>query len=378
MSVVGGLPSVSACLITRDEERFLPGCLQSLQVFVDEVIVVDTGSVDRTVDIAKDFGCVLLQRPWDGDFSAPRNLGLDRATGDWILYIDADEELRVDQTIGRLLAAFHDAAAARIRFHVHSDRTPYAEHRLFRNDPRIRFKGAIHESALSDILGVCEADGKRVVDLFEVALIHHGYEGDQTEKHYRNLPILKAAIPLDPNRVYLRLHLGTILAALGQPEAAATQFRIGMELADRPGISPQMKVEGSMCAHELCRLFAPKGDWKAVLAIADQGLRQYPENLALFWTRARALSELGDATGARAILMSRLSEDPKTFFDPAVAYHKALFGEDRFALLAGLSFAEGAFEEAADWFDKAAAVAPMTQEYGVKSALSRSRAKVRS
>jgi tetratricopeptide (TPR) repeat protein len=369
---------ISACLITRNEQRLLPSCLQSLQGFVDEVVVVDTGSVDRTVEIAKDFGCIVLHRAWDGDFSAPRNLGLDKAKGDWILYIDADEELRVDQPLGALLSSSDNAAAARIKFHVHSERTPYAEHRLFRNDPRIRFKCVIHESVLPGILRVCGEDDRRMVDLFEVALIHHGYEGDQTHKHHRNLPILEEAILADPNRVYLRLHLGTILSDLEQPEAAAIQFRTGMDLAERPGVSSQMIVEGSLCAHGLCRVLAPQGDWNAVLKAADRGLRQHPGNLALHWTRARALSELGDAAGARKILMSQIAEDADTFFDPSLAYHKSLFGEDRFAFLAALSFEEGAFKEAAKWFDQAAKASSMKQEYVVKSTLARSRIKVES
>ena len=86
-------PLLSAVLIARDEAEFLGGCLESLSGIVDEVVVVDTGSVDETPDIARRFGAVVVHHPWREDFAEARNVSLDRATGRWILYIDADERL---------------------------------------------------------------------------------------------------------------------------------------------------------------------------------------------------------------------------------------------------------------------------------------------
>src|SRR5213592_4364106 len=87
-------PLLTAAMIARDEERHLPDCLASLTDVVDEVVLVDTGSVDSTVEIARAHGATVLHHVWRDDFSAPRNLGLDNARGRWILYIDADERLR--------------------------------------------------------------------------------------------------------------------------------------------------------------------------------------------------------------------------------------------------------------------------------------------
>ena len=85
--------NISLCMIVRDEEECLPRCLESARGIVDEIIVVDTGSTDRTVGIALAFGAKVVSFPWSGDFSEARNRGLDLATCEWILALDADEEL---------------------------------------------------------------------------------------------------------------------------------------------------------------------------------------------------------------------------------------------------------------------------------------------
>ncbi len=84
---------LSLCMIMRDEEEHLARCLESVQGVADEIVIVDTGSVDRSVEIAESFGARVLHEEWKGDFAAPRNTGIDAATGDWILILDADEEL---------------------------------------------------------------------------------------------------------------------------------------------------------------------------------------------------------------------------------------------------------------------------------------------
>lgn len=86
-----GRARLSACLIVRDEERRLPDALASV-AFCDEVVVVDSGSTDRTVAIARDAGATVVEHPWSG-FGAQRNVAIDHATGDWILEVDADETI---------------------------------------------------------------------------------------------------------------------------------------------------------------------------------------------------------------------------------------------------------------------------------------------
>src|SRR5215469_8551383 len=129
---------LSATLIVRDESHFIEDCLQSLVGNVDEIVIVDTGSRDDTLAKAGRFPILLHHFPWCGDFSAARNYAIACATGDWILYIDADERLLVpDRAVLRAMLAEEDKAAFLLRLSPRVGWTAYAELRLFRNDPRI-------------------------------------------------------------------------------------------------------------------------------------------------------------------------------------------------------------------------------------------------
>jgi len=92
--MASGEVKLSAAMIVRDEEHHLEACLRSIQDLVDEIVLVDTGSEDQSVAIARRFGARVFEFAWCDDFAAARNHGLERCRGDWILYIDADERAR--------------------------------------------------------------------------------------------------------------------------------------------------------------------------------------------------------------------------------------------------------------------------------------------
>src|SRR5688572_18495395 len=85
--------TISLCMIVRNEERLIGQCLASVKGFVDEMVIVDTGSEDATADIAHQHGARVYEYPWTGDFSEARNHSIAQATGNWILVLDADEKL---------------------------------------------------------------------------------------------------------------------------------------------------------------------------------------------------------------------------------------------------------------------------------------------
>ena len=87
------MPRLSICLITKNEEAHLARCLESVRGLHDDLVVVDTGSSDRTVDIARAFGARLFEFAWQDDFSRARNFCIEQAAGDWILSLDADESI---------------------------------------------------------------------------------------------------------------------------------------------------------------------------------------------------------------------------------------------------------------------------------------------
>lgn len=152
--------TLTACVIARDEERRLPTCLESL-AFCDEVVVVDSGSVDRTVEIARAAGAQVIENPWPG-FAAQRNLALDAAHGDWVLEIDADERVG-PQLAGEIKAMLSDPPAG-VRMAAipmrdvflgrplgPSARYPRYRHRLFRHGAfRHDESRAVHEGLWPD------------------------------------------------------------------------------------------------------------------------------------------------------------------------------------------------------------------------------------
>src|SRR5579875_2454533 len=144
--------TLSLCMIVKDEEQLLPRCLKAIRPAVDEIIVVDTGSSDATMDIARSFGARVIEHPWTGSFAEPRNVSFDAATGDWIIYLDADEVL-VSEDVERLREltgqtwreAFHLIETSFVGELGDGSAIVNTALRVFRNRPEYRFTGSIHE-----------------------------------------------------------------------------------------------------------------------------------------------------------------------------------------------------------------------------------------
>jgi glycosyltransferase involved in cell wall biosynthesis len=230
---------LSAAIIVRDEAEHLDACLASIEGFVDEIVVVDTGSTDDTVAVAERHGAVIGHEPWNDDFATPRNRSLDLASGEWILYIDADERVQVPdpnevREILRIAAGNH--LAFRVRFAPRLGWTPYFEFRLWRHDPDIRFHGSIHESMVRSIERVARREGLRIGKLDDIlpgglTIQHLGYEGDQRHKHARNEPMLVAALAETPDRPFLYDHLARIYEDRGEHDKARATWHAGMAIA---------------------------------------------------------------------------------------------------------------------------------------------------
>ncbi|MCA9538093.1 MAG: glycosyltransferase, partial [Myxococcales bacterium] len=149
-----GRPTLSVCMIAKDEEAFIGDALASVRGVADQCVVVDTGSTDRTVEICRAAGAEVAFLPWAGDFSAARNASLDHATGDWILVLDADERLtaRSRTPLRAILEEYQDdselrVVSVRIRNLARDGRFlgDGFSGRLFRNRPELRFEGRVHE-----------------------------------------------------------------------------------------------------------------------------------------------------------------------------------------------------------------------------------------
>lgn len=207
---------ITLCLVARDEERFLPACLASVRGAVDELVVVDTGSADRTREIAAEAGALVVDFPWCDDFAAARNAGLARATGTHVLALDADERLasgagavlRKAADDARLLVGMlplHDADAldaqeADVLSGARRIAEPAWLPRFFRRHPRLVWRRRVHETILGELdLALAETKGR--IAAIEAPIVHLGeVRALRTElgKRARNTRLLELALADDP------------------------------------------------------------------------------------------------------------------------------------------------------------------------------------
>jgi glycosyltransferase involved in cell wall biosynthesis len=349
------MPRVSAAMIVRDEEAVLEECLRSIRDEVDEIVITDTGSTDRSREIAAAFGARVLQRRWDDDFSVARNHSLEAATGDFILYIDADERLDAacGGTLRRTIEQAPRCAAFLLLLQPRVGFTSYLEGRLFRRDSRVRFTGRIHERIWPGIEALCEAENLSV-ERCAARILHVGYEGDLRHKHRRNLPLLQRAVTENPERVYCWWHLGETLAALGRREEAETTLRKAIQVARRSK-KPAERFEASLAYQTLARI-AFDADEDA-LPVIEEGLAVLPEDYALQFMKARALINSHSHEVALGMLDRLIAVNSTDFINAHAAYDRRIFSE--FALdLKGVALLRlQRFVEASVEFNKAAQVA---------------------
>lgn len=204
-------PSISLVLIVKNEEANLARCLASFQDIVQEIIVVDTGSTDRTVEIAQSFQARVEYFPWTGDFAAARNASLRYATCDWILRTDADEYIE-DSEKPRLLQAVNSGDAeiylGLTESTMPDGRTSYANNvRLIKNHLGVVYEYPIHETIAPSAvrLGLTQANTN-------IRFVHTGYHtalGDYHAKLQRNIDICERALQTDPTNIQLMIIKGT-------------------------------------------------------------------------------------------------------------------------------------------------------------------------
>jgi glycosyltransferase involved in cell wall biosynthesis len=252
---------LSACLIVKNEAMLLSRCLESIRSFVDEIIVVDTGSDDRTVEIARSYGAQVYHFAWVDDFSAARNESLRHAKGDWILYIDADETIdAVNATRIRQVITRKDITAVTVRQCIPQQggniaTAFYSEYcRLFRRHPAIRFEGRIHEQ----ILPAIERQSGKVLRT-DIVIHHWAYAASGEKKQRRaerNLRYLLIELDRVPDDPFVHFNLGMTYRELGQREAAIRSFHNALNKDDG-----RIKRELIGHAHlNLAKLYLESGD----------------------------------------------------------------------------------------------------------------------
>ncbi|MHB8263608.1 MAG: glycosyltransferase, partial [Acidimicrobiales bacterium] len=230
---------VSACLITKDEESNLPDCLESLEGFVDEVVIYDTGSSDRTTEIAKNYGATVINGYWDDDFSRARNASLAECKGQWILWIDADERLACHDPAG-IKQSLTEMPANVEGCLIHIDNlegtgvTSAFTHpacRMFRRT-RCHWHGRLHEQ-----ISLIDQTAQRapfLVPFSKIRLLHTGYLDEAIRKRAkpeRNLALAVEEMGETEGRdeSYLKISLARSKTMTGDVEEAV---KVSLEAAE--------------------------------------------------------------------------------------------------------------------------------------------------
>jgi tetratricopeptide (TPR) repeat protein len=357
---------LSATLIVRDEEPVLEACLISLAPVVDEIVVVDTGSIDRSAELARDHGAKVFAFAWCDDFSAARNFAIEQASSAWCLYIDADERVRCnDPQALRSALSEPEAIAARVRFHPRTGFTAYREYRLHRRDPRLRFQGRVHETMVPLIRRLA-AEGATVLDC-DLTIDHVGYDGPQTHKAERYLPLLAQAIQADPERVYLWWHRGCILRELGRIDEAQANWRRGLDLARAKG---RHNGDDCLCHIELAKLELDRGGDGAELI--GEGRRLRPENHLLQWLEAKSLTRRERFAEAAAVFAVLAQIDAEALVAEN-AYDKRIFGAGAAEQAADCAFRAGDYAQAARWYGVVERAGANAVEFSTKRRLAEMR-----
>lgn len=310
-TVPSGKPTLSLCMIVRDEERVLGECLKSATPWFDEVIIVDTGSTDRTVEIAKEFGARVFHFPWCDDFSAARNVSLSHARGDWVFWMDADDTLppecgaklrglawlAEEKTTGFIAQVHIPAAPGEVGFTV-------VDHvKLFRNLPGLRFEGRIHEQILEPIHRI----GGRV-ERSDAYVVHSGYDYStegQKKKRVRDLTLLEKDLADRPNHPFVLFNIGMTAYHMKEYDKAIVALERCLSIS-RPQESTVRKVYAMLSG-----CFSEQGQFEEAKRRVEQGLELYPHDPELLFRAGgiyRELKELPRSERAyRTLLQTRES-----------------------------------------------------------------------
>lgn len=278
---------LSACLIVKNESLILPRCFESLRSFVDEIIVVDTGSTDNTTEIARSYGAQVKHFTWVDNFSAARNESLRHASGDWILYIDADEVINVANA-GKIRQVItqEDIMGVTVRQCIPQQTeniaaTFYSEYcRLFRRHPDIRFEGAVHEQILPSI----ERIGGKVLRA-DIVIHHWAYAATEDKKRCRaerNLRYLLAEVKRVPDDPFVHFNLGMTYRELGQQDIAIRSFHCALDKDDG-----HIKRELIGQTHlNLAKLYLESGNHAKAAYHAQQDATYEPNNPVSYYILA--------------------------------------------------------------------------------------------
>lgn len=284
--MLNSAPLLSLCMIVKNEEKNLINCIQSVASIVDEIIIVDTGSGDHTIELAKQYATLVVQIPWNDNFAEARNISLEEATGRWVLVLDADETL-YDEDITKLKKLIHldrnhegfflQIVNYKEQF-IDSHQEIFPALRLFRNRAAYRFNGAIHEQIAPSI-------PSEKITMTDIRIHHngaHNHNKNETRSK-RNISILEKELTKDQANNFHRFNLGVEYIVLNDYVKAIEQF----EYISLPTKDKEMWL--SRYYKTLAYCYIKINHWDKANNLLEEGKKIYPDFPDLFYLEGMLL-----------------------------------------------------------------------------------------
>ena len=299
---------LSQCMIVKNEERNIEKALGWAKDVAYEQIVVDTGSSDRTVEMAETLGAKVQHFKWINDFGAAKNFAMDKASGDWIAILDADEYIPPED-VGVLMSLLEDVqnspdlyekydAISCPRWNLDGEGkvgSIIRTSRFFKNRPDLRYKGRIHEQVTMD--------GSKRLDVDNIRIMHTGYldtEVEGTGKAGRNIGMLRMELADDPNNLNLKAYLADSLWMAADEESNREAHDLFTEVVNGTNVAPGMKkVAYSFLINKYVNNPEKRCEGEK-LCIKARG--EYPEDIDFKFFHAAAMNGAGEYKAAFELL----------------------------------------------------------------------------
>ncbi|HWR45116.1 tetratricopeptide repeat-containing glycosyltransferase family 2 protein [Sporomusa sp.] len=327
------LQQISLAMIVRNEDTRLAQCLESVKDAVDEIVIVDTGSSDTTVDIAQKYTTKIYSYQWNDDFAAARNYAIEQTTGDWVLSLDADEQLSIDSGALNLLVNQSEYTAFCLPLCALKTCNEYREYdrfmvlRLFRRN--YRFTNPVHEYVSID-------DPTTVGYTCHPVIWHTAVStSERRTRRGRNIRLLKTAIALNNTDPYLHYYLGTEWLGVSCTDLAIAAFQVAL----RQFATAQTVFRTPAVRHLIsCYKQSVKLDEAIRLCLEES--EHYPEYCDLFFDGAVLFELQGEYALAIKWFQEaiRLGPPPLTFFhtdgtDSYLAYYHLGYCSEKLSLI---------------------------------------------
>lgn len=301
---------ISACVIVKNEEKNMPRWLACMKNVADEIIVVDTGSTDKTVELVKAAAIKPYYFKWINDFAAAKNWAIEQATGDWIMFLDADESFtdeaqkvlrqemerfNRDKSVACLLCRLLDIDIDNNNRVFNTSLLP----RIFRRSPYIRYRGAIHEQ-LENSYG-----NKKMVFAEKLEIIHTGYSSSLVRlKAERNLPIMLDELEKANDEKQRRRLYPYLMDAYN----SLREYDKAIYYANKC-IDNGYKIfgaEGNFYEVIIMAMYNTDAPTKDILPIIDKAVMSYPNEPFFAFAKGMVLEKQGDYIGAEQAVLHGL------------------------------------------------------------------------